>query len=85
MGGDEFLFLVPDISRLEDATEVARKILISFQEPFSVEGHELRTTASIGVTIYPDDGVDADTLLKNADIAMYRAKQKGRNNYQRYL
>jgi diguanylate cyclase (GGDEF)-like protein/PAS domain S-box-containing protein len=85
MGGDEFLFLVPDITRLEDATEVARKILISFQEPFSVEGHELRTTASIGVAIYPDDGVDADTLLKNADIAMYRAKQKGRNNYQRFV
>jgi len=84
MGGDEFLFLVPDITRLEHATEVARKILVSFQEPFSVEGHELRTTASIGVTIYPDDGADADTLLKNADIAMYRAKQKGRNNYQSY-
>jgi diguanylate cyclase (GGDEF)-like protein/PAS domain S-box-containing protein len=85
MGGDEFLFLVPDITRLEHATEVARKILVSFQEPFSVEGHELRTTASIGVAIYPDDGVDADTLLKNADIAMYSAKQKGRNNYQRYI
>jgi diguanylate cyclase (GGDEF)-like protein/PAS domain S-box-containing protein len=84
MGGDEFLFLVPDMTRLENATEVARKILDSFQEPFLVEDHKLRTTASIGVTIYPDDGVDADTLLKNADIAMYRAKQKGRNNYQRY-
>ena len=84
MGGDEFLFLVPDITQLENATEVARKILESFKEPFSVEDHELRTTASIGVTIYPDDGVDADALLKNADIAMYKAKQKGRNNYQRY-
>jgi diguanylate cyclase (GGDEF)-like protein/PAS domain S-box-containing protein len=84
MGGDEFLFLVPGITRLEHATEVARKVLGSFQEPFSVEGHELFTTASIGVTIYPDDGADADTLLKNADIAMYSAKQKGRNNYQRY-
>jgi diguanylate cyclase (GGDEF)-like protein/PAS domain S-box-containing protein len=85
MGGDEFLFLVPGITRLENATEVARKILESFQEPFVVEDHELRTTASIGVTVYPDDGADADTLLKNADIAMYNAKQKGRNNYQRYL
>jgi diguanylate cyclase (GGDEF)-like protein/PAS domain S-box-containing protein len=84
MGGDEFLFLVPGIARLDNATEVARKILESFREPFLVEDHELRTTASIGVTIYPDDGADADTLLKNADIAMYSAKQMGRNNYQRY-
>jgi diguanylate cyclase (GGDEF)-like protein/PAS domain S-box-containing protein len=84
MGGDEFLFLVTEIARSENATEVARKILDAFQEPFLVDDHELRTTASIGVVIFPDDGVDADTLLKNADIAMYRAKQKGRNNYQRY-
>jgi diguanylate cyclase (GGDEF)-like protein/PAS domain S-box-containing protein len=84
MGGDEFLFLVTEIARTENATEVARKILESFQEPFWVEDHELRTTASIGVAIFPDDGADADTLLKNADIAMYSAKQRGRNNYQRY-
>jgi len=84
MGGDEFLFLVPDIARIKDATEVAQKILESFREPFLVEGHELRTTASIGVTLYPDDGTAPDALMKNADIAMYSAKQKGRNNYQRY-
>ena len=84
MGGDEFLFLVTEIAQSENATEVARKILESFQEPFLVEDHELRTTASIGVTIFPDDGADADTLLKNADIAMYSAKQRGRNNYQHY-
>lgn len=84
MGGDEFLFLVTEIVQSENATEVARKILESFQEPFLVEDNELRTTASIGVTIFPDDGADADTLLKNADIAMYSAKQRGRNNYQRY-
>jgi diguanylate cyclase (GGDEF)-like protein/PAS domain S-box-containing protein len=84
MGGDEFLFLVTEIARAENAIEVVRKILESFQEPFLVEDHELHTTASIGVAIFPDDGSDADTLLKNADIAMYCAKQKGRNNYQRY-
>jgi diguanylate cyclase (GGDEF)-like protein/PAS domain S-box-containing protein len=84
MGGDEFLFLVTEIARTENATEVARKIIESFQEPFLVEEHEFRTTASIGITIFPDDGSDADTLLKNADIAMYSAKQRGRNNYQRY-
>jgi diguanylate cyclase (GGDEF)-like protein len=50
-----------------------------------VEDHQLHTTASIGVTVYPSDGADADTLMKNADIAMYSAKQKGRNNYQRYI
>jgi diguanylate cyclase (GGDEF)-like protein/PAS domain S-box-containing protein len=85
MGGDEFLFLVPDIARFENATEVAGKILASFREPFVVENHQLHTTASIGVTVYPSDGADADTLMKNADIAMYSAKQKGRNNYQRYI
>jgi diguanylate cyclase (GGDEF)-like protein/PAS domain S-box-containing protein len=85
MGGDEFLFLVTEIAQSDNATEVARKILESFREPFAVEDQELRTTASIGVTIFPDDGADSDTLLKNADIAMYSAKQKGRNNYQRYI
>ena len=84
MGGDEFLFLVSDITQVENAIEVARKIIESFREPFLVEERKLRTTASIGVAIFPDDGADADTLLKNADIAMYGAKQKGRNNYQRY-
>ena len=84
MGGDEFLFLLPDIARPEHAMEVARKILESFGEPFRVEDHELRTTASMGITIFPDDGDDADVLLKNADIAMYQAKQKGRNNFQQY-
>jgi diguanylate cyclase (GGDEF)-like protein/PAS domain S-box-containing protein len=84
MGGDEFLFLVTEMAQPDNATEVARKILEAFQEPFLVENHELRSTASIGVTIFPDDGANADTLLKNADIAMYSAKQKGRNNYQRY-
>jgi len=84
MGGDEFLFLVPDIARSEHSIEVARKILESFGEPFRVEDHALRTTASMGITIFPDDGDDADTLLKNADIAMYSAKRRGRNNYQQY-
>jgi diguanylate cyclase (GGDEF)-like protein/PAS domain S-box-containing protein len=84
MGGDEFLLLVPGLTQREHAIEVARKILGSFQEPFLVEDHKLRTTTSIGITIYPDDGTDADTLLKNADIAMYTAKRKGRNTYQRY-
>jgi diguanylate cyclase (GGDEF)-like protein/PAS domain S-box-containing protein len=85
MGGDEFLLLVPHITELDNVMEVARKILESFREPFMLEGQELRTSASIGFTIFPDDGIDADTLLKNADIAMYHAKQSGRNNAQRYI
>jgi diguanylate cyclase (GGDEF)-like protein/PAS domain S-box-containing protein len=85
MGGDEFLLLVPHIAELDNATEVVRKILESFQEPFILEDQELQTSVSVGFTIFPDDGSDADTLLKNADIAMYYAKQKGRNNSQRYV
>ena len=85
MGGDEFLLLVPHIEGLDNAMEVVRKILESFQEPFMLEDQEHRTSVSIGFTIFPDDGIDADTLLKNADIAMYYAKQKGRNNSQRYV
>jgi len=84
MGGDEFLLLLPQIARAEDAATVAQHIMKTFQAPFSLEGRELCITASIGIAIYPDDGEDVDTLLRNADKAMYRAKQKGRNNYQRY-
>jgi diguanylate cyclase (GGDEF)-like protein/PAS domain S-box-containing protein len=84
MGGDEFLLLVPNITGLDNTTEVAQKILESFQAPFLLEEYELHITVSIGFTMFPEDGVDAETLLKNADIAMYHAKQKGRNNTQRY-
>lgn len=84
MGGDEFLCLITDIVHPDQAGEVAKKILDAFREPYHVEGHALSTTISIGGAIFPEDGMDADTLLKNADIAMYRAKQGGRNDYQRY-
>ena len=84
MGGDEFLFLLPEVTRAEDSLEVARKILKVFRKSFLVERYELRITASIGIAVYPDDGEDADILMKNADTAMYRAKKKGRNTYQRY-
>jgi diguanylate cyclase (GGDEF)-like protein/PAS domain S-box-containing protein len=82
MGGDEFFLLLPEIARVQDAAKIAQKVLKAFQEPFVLDGYELNITTSIGVAMYPDDGEDADTLLKNADIAMYQAKQKGRNNYQ---
>jgi len=63
---------------------IAQKVLESFRDPFVFDGHKLRITTSIGIAIYPDDGKDIDTLIRNADIAMYRAKELGRNNYQRY-
>ncbi len=84
MGGDEFLLLLPEIGGGEDAAKVAQKALEAFRTPFMFDGHELDITTSIGVAIYPEDGGDGDTLIKNADIAMYRAKDQGRDNHQRY-
>ena len=78
------MLLLPEVARPDDSAEVAQKVLETFREPFLVEGHRLRTTASIGVIVYPDDGEDADALMKNADTAMYHAKYRGRNTYQRY-
>ncbi|HEU0234519.1 MAG TPA: EAL domain-containing protein [Gallionella sp.] len=75
IGGDEFLVALVDIAKHEDASIVAQKILDNLSLPLMVEGHELQISASIGISIYPDDGDDAETLIKNADIAMYRAKQ----------
>jgi diguanylate cyclase (GGDEF)-like protein/PAS domain S-box-containing protein len=84
MGGDEFMLVLPEMAWGEDVGKAAQKILGAFREPFVFDGHELRITTSIGIAIYPDDGEDADTLMRNADIAMYRAKERGRDNYQRY-
>ena len=88
MGGDEFMLLLPEVAGGEGAAEaasasvVAQKILEAIREPFVLNGHELHVTTSIGIAMYPDDGGDADMLMKNADIAMYRAKDQGRDNYQ---
>jgi diguanylate cyclase (GGDEF)-like protein/PAS domain S-box-containing protein len=86
MGGDEFLLLLTEIARVNNVTTIAQKILEAFRKPFVIEidDHELMITTSIGIAIFPDDGDDADVLLKNVDIAMYRAKEKGRNNFQCY-
>ena len=84
MGGDEFMLIVPGIAQAEDAAQVAQKILNAFRRPFVFDDHELRITTSIGIAIYPSDGEDVDTLMKNADIAMYRAKDQGRDNVQCY-
>ena len=84
MGGDEFFLLFPELTRENDAETIAQKIMDAFQKPFAFDGHRLRITTSIGIVLYPDNGEQVDILLINADIAMYQAKKKGRNNYQRY-
>ncbi|MCP5229832.1 bifunctional diguanylate cyclase/phosphodiesterase [Accumulibacter sp.] len=77
LGGDEFVIALPDISRREHAGHVAKKVLASLAQPFFLEEHEILLSASIGISIFPDDGRDAGTLLQNADVAMARAKKRG--------
>ena len=84
LGGDEFVALLPEINDETRAAAVARKILAAIARPFVLLGHEFRVTASIGISIYPKDGLDEQTLTKNADIAMYKAKEEGKNNFQFY-
>ena len=81
-GGDEFVILLTEIEHTLDAAPVAEKILAAFAEPCLIGGNELHVTLSIGISIYPDDGLDADSAMKNADTAMYHAKANGRNNFQ---
>ena len=82
MGGDEFLILLPEITNVEVTTTIAQKIVESFQSFFVIDNRELHITTSIGIAIYPNASDDVENLIKHADIAMYRAKGSGRNNYQ---
>jgi diguanylate cyclase (GGDEF)-like protein/PAS domain S-box-containing protein len=84
VGGDEFTLLLPAINGEGDAVVVAERILETIKHPRFVEGQEFSVTTSIGITIFPQDGSDVDTLLRNADTAMYRAKERGRDNFQLY-
>jgi diguanylate cyclase (GGDEF)-like protein/PAS domain S-box-containing protein len=84
LGGDEFIVTISDIARGEDAARIARRILESMAEPFKLEEHEVFVTGSIGISLFPHDGADVETLLKNADSAMYHAKDAGRGSYQFY-
>ncbi|MBW4551849.1 MAG: EAL domain-containing protein [Aphanocapsa sp. GSE-SYN-MK-11-07L] len=83
-GGDEFTLLLPHLSQPEDAINVAERILSAFKATFCLEGQTFRVTCSIGIAVYPRDGTDAATLLRNADAALYQAKSLGRNRYQLY-
>ncbi|MBU3736498.1 MAG: EAL domain-containing protein [Methylobacterium sp.] len=84
LGGDEFVLLLSSLQRLEDVDQSMQRVLAAVTEPCTIEGREFIVSCSIGVSIYPDDGQDANSLLKQADSAMYKAKQSGRNNYQFY-
>jgi len=81
-GGDEFVILLPELARGQDAAIRAEKILAALSAPYDIDKHSVHVTASLGIVIFPDDGKDAETLLKNADFAMYHAKDCGRSNYQ---
>lgn len=84
LGGDEFTVILPGITGGKDAAKVAQKIIDTLAQPFILGCHELFITTSIGISIYPSDGADMETLVKNADTAMYLAKEQGRNKYQFY-
>nr|WP_315235677.1 EAL domain-containing protein [uncultured Albidiferax sp.] len=82
LGGDEFVLLLAEIDTAEDAARTAAMLVEAASQPYLVGDHRLHVSASIGLSIYPDDGSDVETLLRNADTAMYQAKKNGRNNYQ---
>jgi diguanylate cyclase (GGDEF)-like protein/PAS domain S-box-containing protein len=82
VGGDEFVVLFADLQRSDHASRLAEKVLQALEHPFKVEGESVYVTASVGMALYPEDGEESDALMRNADTAMYRAKEAGRNNYQ---
>lgn len=84
LGGDEFVVVLPELAEEAYVTTVARKIISTISKPFTLRQQEFRVTASIGISTYPQDGQDEETLTKNADIAMYQAKEEGKNNFQFY-
>jgi predicted signal transduction protein with EAL and GGDEF domain len=82
IGGDEFVVVLPEVKRSSDVAQVAQKVIEQLSMPVAVDGRELIVTASIGIAVYPEDGADAEMLIRNADAAMYHAKELGRANYQ---
>ncbi|OWW21903.1 bifunctional diguanylate cyclase/phosphodiesterase [Noviherbaspirillum denitrificans] len=84
VGGDEFVVVLPEMQSAVAACETAQRILLALARPYSVDGHELRVTPSIGISLFPANGIDADSLLTAADTAMYRSKHTVRGNFQLY-
>jgi predicted signal transduction protein with EAL and GGDEF domain len=84
IGGDEFTFIIPEIVDQKATTGIAERILDLFKEPFPITEREIFITTSIGIAFYPGDGTDVETLLKNADVAMYKAKEAGKNTFRYY-
>ena len=84
LGGDEFTILIPDLERVENALAVAHRVKEAMRRPFLIDGHEIFVTASIGISLFPEDGQDCNSLLKYADTAMYHAKNCGKNNAKLY-
>lgn len=84
MGGDEFNIIIPGITLIEDIVQLASRVLQAFQEPLYIQNQSLVITPSIGISVYPNDGLDIDTLLNHADYAMYQVKQNGKNSYSFY-
>ena len=82
LGGDEFVILLKGVGHIEDVHKVGRKIRNEISRPFLIDGHSIDLTASIGVSMYPDDGTDMESLMKKADFAMYRAKEEGKNKFE---
>lgn len=84
IGGDEFALLISNVKHKDDVSTVAQKMVDALSKPFKIEKHDVQTSSSIGIALFPEDGVEQKTLAKNADMAMYQAKLAGRNNYQFY-
>ncbi len=82
LGGDEFTIILAELRHPEDAVNVAEKLIQAIEQPLTIAGNSIEVSASIGIALFPDDGADAESLLRNADSAMYRAKESGRNTYQ---
>jgi len=82
LGGDEFVIVLPEVRDIQDLTPLANKLLEIISAPVQLEGNELHVSGSVGISVFPDDGTDLDTLMRNADTAMYHAKENGRNNFQ---
>lgn len=81
LGGDEFILMFPEVDSVEEVTKVADRIIESFSQPFVVDGKNLFVTSSLGISLFPDDGADSESLIKNADAAMYRSKDAGRSTF----